>query len=130
MSGHLLVATPLLIDPDFWRSVVLVLQHDAEGSLGLVLNRPTKELVETHIPGWGDRAAEPGTVASRDEFRGTGGSLYYLRNQDILTGSERLRIELRDKDSGLVTAVTDLQPSVDYDIDYLQGRIVRPPAAG
>jgi putative transcriptional regulator len=62
LSGHLLVATPLLIDPNFWRSVVLVLQHDAEGSLGLVLNRPTKELVETHIPGWGDRAAEPGTV--------------------------------------------------------------------
>ncbi len=69
-------------------------------------------------------AAEPGTVASRDEFRGTGGSLYFLRNQDILTGSERVRIELRDKDSGLVTGVTDLQPTVDYDIDYLQGRIL------
>jgi len=48
-------------------------------------------------------AAEPGTIASREEFRGTGGSLYFLRNQDILTGSERVRIELRDKDSGLVT---------------------------
>jgi flagellar motor protein MotB len=69
-------------------------------------------------------AAEPGTVASRDEFRGTGGSLYYLRNQDILTGSERVRIELRDKDSGLVTGVVDLQPTADYDIDYLQGRIL------
>jgi len=69
-------------------------------------------------------AAEPGTVASRDEFRGTGGSLYYLRNQDILAGSERARIELRDKDSGLVTGVVDLQPTVDYDIDYLQGRIL------
>ena len=32
-------------------------------------------------------AAEPGTVASREEFRGTGGSLYFLHNQDILTGS-------------------------------------------
>jgi hypothetical protein len=69
-------------------------------------------------------AAEPGTVASRDEFRGTGGSLYFLRNQDILAGSERLRIELRDKDSGLVTGVVDLQPTADYDIDYLQGRIL------
>ena len=48
-------------------------------------------------------AAEPGTLASREEFRGTGGSLYFLRNQDILVGSERVRIELRDKDSGLVT---------------------------
>ena len=69
-------------------------------------------------------AADPGTVASRDEFRGTGGSLYFLRNQDILTGSERVRIELRDKDSGLVTGVVDLQPTADYDIDYLQGRIL------
>ena len=49
-------------------------------------------------------AAEPGTLASREEFRGTGGSLYFLRNQDILVGSERLRVELRDKDSGLSAA--------------------------
>ncbi len=69
-------------------------------------------------------AAEPGTLASREEFRGTGGSLYFLRNQDILVGSERLRIELRDKDSGLVSGVVNLRPVLDYDIDYLQGRVV------
>jgi flagellar motor protein MotB len=69
-------------------------------------------------------AAEPGTLAGREEFRGTGGSLYFLRNQDIMVGSERVRIELRDKDSGLVTGVRNLQPVVDYDIDYLQGRIM------
>lgn len=69
-------------------------------------------------------AAEPGTVAGRDEFRGTGGSLYYLRHQDILTGSERVRIEIRDKISGMVLAVKNLSPALDYDIDYLQGRIV------
>jgi flagellar motor protein MotB len=69
-------------------------------------------------------AAEPGTVASYEEFRGTGGSLYYLQRQDILTGSESLRIELRDKDSQIVTGVVNLRPSVDYDIDYLQGRVL------
>jgi flagellar motor protein MotB len=69
-------------------------------------------------------AAEPGTVASRDEFRGTGGSLYFLRRQDLLVGSERVRIEVRDKDSDIVTAVVNLRPVVDYDIDYLQGRIL------
>ncbi|MBJ6801589.1 OmpA family protein [Geomonas propionica] len=69
-------------------------------------------------------AAEPGTVAGRDEFRGTGGSLYYLRRQDILQGSERVRIEVRDKDSGIVMAVKDLTPVQDYDVDYLQGRLV------
>ncbi len=69
-------------------------------------------------------AAEPGTVSSREEFRGTGGSLYFLQRQDLLAGSERVRVELRDKTSGLVTGVLNLTPSLDYDIDYLQGRIV------
>ena len=69
-------------------------------------------------------AAEPGTISSREEFRGTGGSLYFLRRQDLLTGSERVRIELRDKASGIVTGVVNLTPAIDYDIDYLQGRVV------
>jgi len=69
-------------------------------------------------------AADPGTVSGRDEFRGTDGSLYFLRRQDILEGSERVRIEVRDKDSGIVLAVKNLTPVLDYDIDYLQGRIV------
>jgi flagellar motor protein MotB len=69
-------------------------------------------------------AAEPGTMPSFEEFRGTGGSIYFLRHQDILRGSERVRIELRDKDSGIVTGVVDLRYGVDYDIDYLQGRLV------
>ena len=41
---------------------MLVLQHDEEGSLGVVLNRPTLEKVEKHIPTWGPVAANPGTV--------------------------------------------------------------------
>src|SRR5437867_10762185 len=69
-------------------------------------------------------AAEPGTVPSFEEFRGTGGSLYYLHHQDILTGSERVRIEIRDKDSQIVTGAVDLRPGIDYDIDYLQGRLL------
>jgi uncharacterized repeat protein (TIGR01451 family) len=69
-------------------------------------------------------AAEPGTVPSWEEFRGTGGSLYYTRRQDLLIGSERLRIEVRDKDSGIVTSVIHLRPTLDYDIDYFQGRIL------
>ena len=69
-------------------------------------------------------AADPGTVAGRDEFRGTYGSLYFLQRQDVLMGSERVRIEVRDKDSGIVMAVKNLMPVLDYDIDYLQGRIM------
>ena len=69
-------------------------------------------------------SAEPGTMPSYEEFRGTGGSLYYLHHQDILTGSERVRIEIHDKISGIVTGVVNLQPNADYTIDYLQGRIL------
>ncbi|HWJ06673.1 MAG TPA: hypothetical protein VNS57_12915, partial [Steroidobacteraceae bacterium] len=69
-------------------------------------------------------AAEPGTLASYEEFRGTGGSLYYLHHQDVLGGSERVRIEVRDKVSGIVHGVVNLRPGMDYDVDYLQGRLL------
>lgn len=69
-------------------------------------------------------AADPGTVPGRDEFRGTGGSLYYLQRQDITVGSERLRLEIRNPLTGLVSETRDLRVFDDYDIDYLQGRIL------
>ncbi len=68
--------------------------------------------------------ADPGTLESRQEFRGTGGSLYYLQNQDISVGSEQVWMQVRDRDSGIVLAVTPLVPAQDYDINYLQGRIL------
>ena len=69
-------------------------------------------------------AAEPGSLPARDEFRGTGGSLYYLRRQDITQGSEQVWIELRDKDTGLVLQKRALKAETDFDVNYLQGRVV------
>lgn len=68
--------------------------------------------------------AEPGTLASRQEFRGTGGSVYYLQNQDVSTGSEQVWVQVRDRDSGIVVGATLLVPAQDYDMNYLQGRIL------
>lgn len=45
LAGHLLVASPELRDGNFFRSVVLMIQHDDEGAFGLVLNRPTRNTV-------------------------------------------------------------------------------------
>ena len=69
-------------------------------------------------------AAEPGTQGAAEEFRATGGSLYYLAHQDIVTGSERVQVEVRDKDSGLVLSVNNLVAGQDYQEDAIQGRIV------
>ena len=41
LRGHLLIATPGLLGPDFARTVLLVLEHDEGGAMALVLNRPT-----------------------------------------------------------------------------------------
>ena len=62
-SGRLLVATPTLLDPNFRRTVVLLLSHDREeGALGVVLNRPSATEVGEVLPGWQDVAAPPGVV--------------------------------------------------------------------
>lgn len=44
-QGLLLVASPALKDPNFFRAVVLMVQHNDEGALGLVLNRPLETTV-------------------------------------------------------------------------------------
>jgi putative transcriptional regulator len=43
--GHLLIAGPGLVDPNFWRTVVLIVEHSDDGALGLVLNRPSDTTV-------------------------------------------------------------------------------------
>ena len=50
--GSLLVATPQLEDPNFRRSVVLVLEHGSEGSLGVILNRPSSAVLDGALPDW------------------------------------------------------------------------------
>ncbi|WP_335977704.1 MULTISPECIES: YqgE/AlgH family protein [Streptomycetaceae] len=62
LTGRLLVATPKLADPNFDRAVVLLLDHDAEGSLGVVLNRPTPVGVSDVLRPWAPLAVEPPVV--------------------------------------------------------------------
>jgi putative transcriptional regulator len=56
LTGRLLVATPLLVDPNFDRTVVLVLDHDTDGTLGVVINRPTSVPVNEVLPAWSELA--------------------------------------------------------------------------
>ena len=48
--GQLLVAGPRLVDPNFWRTVVLVVDHSEDGAFGLVLNRPSETSVGEAVP--------------------------------------------------------------------------------
>lgn len=62
LASRLLVATPRLGDPNFSRAVILVLEHNEDGALGVVLNRPsTASLTET-LPSWRDTVSEPAVV--------------------------------------------------------------------
>jgi putative transcriptional regulator len=57
-----LVATPIIGDANFERTVVLLLEHGDDGALGLVLNRPTDVAVLDPLPEWNGLAAHPSVV--------------------------------------------------------------------
>ncbi len=61
LTGKLLVASPGLEDPNFARTVVAIANHDDDGALGLVLNRPSDTEVGDAVPELAD-LAEPGDV--------------------------------------------------------------------
>lgn len=58
-AGQLLVATPRLLDPNFFRAVLVVLDHDEDGAMGVVINRPSELPLSAVLPAWGDAVAEP-----------------------------------------------------------------------
>jgi putative transcriptional regulator len=80
-SGMLLVATPALQDPNFVDTVVLLLDVNEEGALGVVLNRPSQILVADVLEAWRDVVAEP-EVLFRGGPVGTDGALAVARLRD------------------------------------------------
>jgi putative transcriptional regulator len=57
-----LVATPLLGDPNFERTVIFMLEDNEEGALGLVLNRPSPLDVTEPLPDWSRLVTTPSVV--------------------------------------------------------------------
>lgn len=62
LRGQLLVAGPSLVDPNFWRTVVLVGEHSDEGALGIVLNRSSETSVDEALPELATLADDIGSV--------------------------------------------------------------------
>ena len=65
LKGRLLVATPVLGDPNFEHTVVLILEHAEDGAVGVILNRPSETEVGEPLQGWHRVATEPNVL-----FRG------------------------------------------------------------
>lgn len=65
LAGRVLLAAPQLADPNFVRTVVLLVQHHDEGAVGVILNRPSEVGVADVLPPWASLASGPPVV-----FRG------------------------------------------------------------
>lgn len=90
LKGRLLVSEPFLPDPYFKRSVVLLIEHNDEGSVGLILNKPLNiNLNETFqdFPNFEHEIYMGGPVQASD--------LFYLHTLgDVIEGSERITDDL------------------------------------
>jgi putative transcriptional regulator len=95
IKGRLLVALPVLRDPNFDRTVVYMLEHSAEGAVGVVLNRPSPLTVAEPLDEWAALAAEPevifvgGPVGPSDAI-GLGEGVSGLSTIDLEEGPDAL----------------------------------------
>jgi putative transcriptional regulator len=113
-TGRLLVAEPDLRDPNFAGSVVLLLNHSDEGSLGVVLNRPLEAGVGEALPGWAGRTSPPDRL-----FRGGPVGLASAIGVAVLPGDSPEPIGVRRLVGAF--AVVDLDAPAE---------VVRPAVAG
>lgn len=87
LTGQLLIAVPDLPDSNFFRSVVMMLQHSSEGGTGVILNRPSQVTVSTV---W-DEVSEEETCNSNELVNVGGpvdGPLIALHTSPILAETE------------------------------------------
>jgi putative transcriptional regulator len=111
LANHFLIAMPNLVDPNFQRTVTLICQHDQDGALGIVINRPTDFAVEeifqqmgidtprshqAHIPAYhgGPVQMERGFVLHNDSrawdaSMQIGEHMYLTSSRDILEAMAR-----------------------------------------
>ncbi len=69
-------------------------------------------------------ASEATSAHRHNEFRATGGSLYYLKDQDIVRGSEKIWVEIRSRETSRVVERIEMMAGRDYQIDDFQGRVI------
>ncbi len=62
LAGRLLIAEPMMGDGNFDRAVVLMIEHNHQGALGLVINRPSDLEVRDLVPEWTELTVDPEVI--------------------------------------------------------------------
>jgi putative transcriptional regulator len=109
LAGSFLIARPMLRDPNFVQSVVLMLQHNEEGAFGLVVNRPLKNSNMPFPVFKGGPCEAPGLLMLH-------GHEDWLKPN---TGTVAPGIFLGDAES--MTRVTDPTPGVELNVRMVMG---------
>lgn len=111
-TGRLLVAAPALDDPIFERVVILVLDHDEDGALGVVLNRASSVPVRETLEEWVELAADPRVVFGGGPVEPTAVvALGRATPEEAPDGATRIleRIRLVDLDTDPILAAVELE---------------------
>jgi putative transcriptional regulator len=114
LTGHLLVASPRLADPNFTRRVILVLDHGGHGALGVVIDRPGGVAVGELLPQWHSLATAPaelftGGPVARNALIGLVRltSRPEVLDEDVLGGSGWRMLVDADRPVGTIDLSTD-----------------------
>jgi putative transcriptional regulator len=95
LKGQLLIATPAMRDPRFDRAVILMLQHDGDGAMGIVINRPLGERpLADLLAAFGDK-----DTAASGSVRVFLGGPVQLEVGFVIHGSDYRRPETLDVDA-------------------------------
>jgi putative transcriptional regulator len=105
-AHRLLIAAPSLADPEFFRTVVFLIEHDDTGTVGVIINRPSHTPVGHILPNWQDVMSDPSVVfnggpVQRDGALGLG----------RLSGATDAGNGLRAVSGGLALVDLDAEPA-------------------
>ena len=115
-ARRLLVAAPTLLDPNFRRTVVFIVDHTPDGALGVVLNRPTDQDVGGLFPAWAEPRPHPpylfvgGPVQPEEALVALGRAAAATRRSSPAPGS-RCSGDVGSLDSGV--SPLDVGPTIE-----------------
>jgi len=116
VAGGLVVAMPVLLDPNFRHAVVFILEHSPDGTVGVILNRPSEVTLQHVLPTWAP-------LATGSEFFHDGGpcqtdAALCLARGDLLDAragidggrAELASVGLKPTSAGVYLADLDVEP--------------------